>query len=74
MDDFKFALRKDPKKLGRVTELLVLDKDLKRDRKAFEMDDDAMAREGGQKKRGRRSKKEKMEQEGERGDEVKEGE
>lgn len=36
VDDFKFALRKDPKKLGRVTELLSMDRTIKKARKAFD--------------------------------------
>lgn len=60
VDDFKFALRKDPRKLGRVTELLVMDKTLKRDRKAFEVDDDAAAQQGGEKKK-RRGRHKKVE-------------
>lgn len=39
-------MRKDPKKLGRVTELLALDKDFKAKRKAFEVEDGVVAREG----------------------------
>ncbi len=39
VDDFKFTLRKDPQKLGRVTELLNLDRDIKSKRKAFDYDE-----------------------------------
>lgn len=53
MDDFKFALRRDRKKLGRVTELLALDKDIKKKRKAFEVEDEAVVKEG---KRGKGEK------------------
>jgi len=53
VDDFKFALRKDPKKLGRVTELLALDKDIKKKRKAFEVEDEVVRGEG---KRGKGDK------------------
>ncbi|EON62884.1 hypothetical protein W97_02109 [Coniosporium apollinis CBS 100218] len=45
VDDFKFMLRKDPKKLGRVTELLNLDKELKKKRKAFDVEDDQLGKE-----------------------------
>lgn len=38
-------LRKDPKKLGRVTELLNLDKELKKKRKAFDVEDDQLGKE-----------------------------
>lgn len=60
VDDFKFALRKDPKKLGRVTELLALDKDIKKKRKAFEVEDEVVVREG---KRGRGEKDKDKEKE-----------
>ncbi|KAI9701522.1 MAG: Transcription initiation factor TFIID subunit 13 [Candelina mexicana] len=43
VDDFKFALRKDPSKLGRVQELLRMEKVLKGARKAFDADDDKVA-------------------------------
>lgn len=46
VDDFKFALRKDPKKLGRVNELLGLEKEIKRNRKAFDVEDQIVAKEG----------------------------
>ncbi|TKA52039.1 hypothetical protein B0A49_10818 [Cryomyces minteri] len=45
VDDFKFTLRKDPKKLGRVTELLQKDKEIKKSRRAFDVDDDAATKE-----------------------------
>lgn len=53
-------LRRDPKKLGRVTELLSLDREFKKKRKAFEVDEGAIigkdagageGEEGGKKKR-----------------------
>ena len=49
--------------MGRVTELLVLDKDLKKDRKAFEVDEEAVAKEGAAKKRGRKGKRDRGEAE-----------
>ena len=58
VDDFKFMLRKDPKKLGRVTELLSLDKEIKKKRKMTEIDEVQMAREQAEKD-GRKGKKAK---------------
>ncbi|KAI9811615.1 MAG: Transcription initiation factor TFIID subunit 13 [Pycnora praestabilis] len=46
VDDFKFALRKDPSKLGRVQELLEMDKELKKARQAFNPEDDKFAAVG----------------------------
>lgn len=43
VDDFRFALRKDAVKLGRVQELLQMDKVLKDWRKAFNENDDRIA-------------------------------
>ncbi|KAH8697015.1 putative transcription initiation factor TFIID subunit 13 [Talaromyces proteolyticus] len=40
VDDFRFALRRDPIKLGRVQELLRMDRELKDARKIFDQDDD----------------------------------
>ncbi|KAF2013965.1 transcription initiation factor IID, 18 kDa subunit, partial [Aaosphaeria arxii CBS 175.79] len=39
LDDFKFMLRRDTAKLGRVSEMLETDKELKRKRKAFDTDE-----------------------------------
>ncbi len=39
-DDLLFVLRKDPKKHARVEELLFMNEELKRARKAFEIEDD----------------------------------
>lgn len=39
-DDLLFVLRNDPKKHARVEELLFMNEELKRARKAFEMEDD----------------------------------
>lgn len=47
VDDFKFVLRRDPEKLGRVTELLTLDKEIKRKRKAFDVEEENVGKEGG---------------------------
>jgi transcription initiation factor TFIID subunit 13 len=40
VDDFTFALRKDPTKLGRIHELMAMEKDLKKARKVFNEKDD----------------------------------
>jgi len=39
VDDFQFALRHDSKKLGRVQELLDMDREIKAKRKAFNVDE-----------------------------------
>lgn len=53
VDDFRFALRRDPNKLGRVQELLRMERELKEARKAFDQNDDqvgANLKEGAKKK------------------------
>ncbi|KAG9186416.1 hypothetical protein G6011_02972 [Alternaria panax] len=45
LDDFKFMLRRDTGKLGRVSEMLETDKELKRKRKAFDTDEGAVLTE-----------------------------
>ncbi|PYH95829.1 TFIID-18kDa-domain-containing protein [Aspergillus ellipticus CBS 707.79] len=40
VDDFRFALRRDANKLGRVQELLRMERELKEARKAFDQNDD----------------------------------
>jgi len=47
LDDFKFMLRRDTGKLGRVSEMLETDKELKRKRKAFDTDEGAVIVEKG---------------------------
>ncbi|KAI9886779.1 MAG: hypothetical protein M1823_001422 [Watsoniomyces obsoletus] len=42
VDDFRFALRRDPLKLGRVQDLLTMDKSLKEAKKAFNENDDSV--------------------------------
>ncbi|KAJ4395697.1 hypothetical protein N0V91_010666 [Didymella pomorum] len=70
LDDFKFMLRRDTGKLGRVSEMLETDKELKRKRKAFDTDEGAVLQKGdakeeeGEQKReeeGRKKKKKKKE-------------
>lgn len=68
LDDFKFMLRRDTGKLGRVSEMLDMEKELKRKRKAFDTDEgtvikggnvevaDKEAEEEGKKKMGRPKK------------------
>lgn len=43
VDDFRFALRRDENKLGRVQELLRMERELKEARKAFDQNDDQVA-------------------------------
>lgn len=57
VDDFKFVLRRDPKKLGRVSELLSLDREFKKKRKAFEVDEGALGRDGVEGEREERKKR-----------------
>lgn len=45
LDDFKFMLRRDTAKLGRVSEMLDKEKELKRQRKAFDTDEGAVAKD-----------------------------
>lgn len=45
VDDFNFALRRDPNKLGRVQELLRMERELKEARKAFDHQDDQVAKD-----------------------------
>ncbi|KAJ5893840.1 Transcription initiation factor TFIID subunit 13 [Penicillium taxi] len=47
VDDFRFALRRDPNKLGRVQELLRMERELKEARKAFDQNDDKVAKNAG---------------------------
>ncbi|KAK7522226.1 transcription initiation factor IID, 18kD subunit-domain-containing protein [Phyllosticta citricarpa] len=56
VDDFKFILRKDPVKLGRVTELLNKEKDIRMQRKVFAVDDEQIGKEEGkeEKRKGKR--------------------
>ncbi|KAF1960327.1 transcription initiation factor IID, 18 kDa subunit, partial [Byssothecium circinans] len=44
LDDFKFMLRRDTAKLGRVSEMLEMEKDLKKKRKAFDTDEGAVVK------------------------------
>ncbi|KAI5297157.1 Transcription initiation factor TFIID subunit 13 [Ascosphaera atra] len=46
VDDFRFALRRDPVKLGRVQELFRLERELKEARRAFDQNDDRVAASG----------------------------
>lgn len=53
VDDFKFAIRGDPALLGRVNELLAMDKHISTARKAFKTDEGREGLErGGRKKKG----------------------
>ncbi|KAI9835535.1 MAG: hypothetical protein M1819_001986 [Sarea resinae] len=65
VDDFKFALRKDPKKLGRVQELLSMDKELKAARRQFDEKDDQLEAARAEAKE-KEKEKERAEKEGEK--------
>lgn len=52
VDDFRFALRRDPNKLGRVQELLRMERELKEARKAFDQNDDQVGNLKGEGKKG----------------------
>ncbi|KAI9664739.1 MAG: Transcription initiation factor TFIID subunit 13 [Bathelium mastoideum] len=43
VDDFKFTLRKDGRKLGRVADMLAKDADMKKERRGFDFDDEIKA-------------------------------
>jgi transcription initiation factor TFIID subunit 13 len=62
LDDFKFMLRRDTGKLGRVTDMIETDKELKRKRKAFDTDEGAVLveKDEGTNKMSRPRKKEKV--------------
>ncbi|KAK2781733.1 Transcription initiation factor TFIID subunit 13 [Emmonsiellopsis sp. PD_33] len=46
VDDFRFALRRDPTKLGRVQELFRIERELKEARRAFDQNDDRVGASG----------------------------
>ncbi|EEQ86891.1 hypothetical protein RJZ56_003195 [Blastomyces dermatitidis] len=46
VDDFRFALRRDPVKLGRVQELFRIERELKEARRAFDQNDDQVGASG----------------------------
>ncbi|KAF2202460.1 TFIID-18kDa-domain-containing protein [Delitschia confertaspora ATCC 74209] len=73
VDDYKFMLRRDSAKLGRVSELLDLDKDLKNKRKAFNTDEGAVVKDTAGEKGGKeKDKGGKGEEKGGRGDKAEE--
>ena len=43
VDDFKFTLRKDGRKLGRVADMLAKDADMKKERRGFDFEDEMRA-------------------------------
>lgn len=60
LDDFKFTLRKDPRKMGRVVEMLSKEKELKRQRRIIDDEtagaaDDEDGKEGGGKRKKRKT-------------------
>lgn len=46
VDDFRFALRRDAVKLGRVQELFRIERELKEARRAFDQNDDQLVSSG----------------------------
>ncbi|KAJ4988185.1 transcription initiation factor IID [Stagonosporopsis vannaccii] len=66
LDDFKFMLRRDTGKLGRVSEMLETDKELKRKRKAFDTDEGAVLQKGEGREEEVVAPKGKVEEEGRR--------
>lgn len=62
VDDFKFILRRDPRKLGRVAELLSMDREIKNRKKMFEIEEAQLAKgekgEKGEKRKGEEGEKE----------------
>jgi transcription initiation factor TFIID subunit 13 len=68
VDDFQFALRNDPKKLGRVQEMLEKEKGLKLARKAFDLPEGApqkgIGEDGEVKTKGKRGRKKRASAEG----------
>ncbi|CDK28942.1 unnamed protein product [Kuraishia capsulata CBS 1993] len=65
VEDFKFAIRKDPAKLGRVNELLVMQRDINEARKAF---DDSEGKKIKKDEKEPKEKKEKKKKKDERRD------
>jgi transcription initiation factor TFIID subunit 13 len=59
LDDFKFMLRRDTVKLGRVSDMLETDKELKRKRKAFDTDEGAVLAKDGDDAGGKEKETEK---------------
>jgi transcription initiation factor TFIID subunit 13 len=56
VDDFQFCLRHDSKKLGRVQELLDMDREIKAKRKAFNVDEGKITKEVSAEGGGKRKK------------------
>jgi transcription initiation factor TFIID subunit 13 len=69
LDDFKFMLRRDTSKLGRVSEMLETDKELKRKRKAFDTDEGAVLGKGEKEDDGGKEGKEGRAKKGDAGEE-----
>ena len=68
LDDFKFMLRRDTGKLGRVSEMLETDKELKRKRKAFDTDEGAVLGKGEKEEDGGKEGKEGRAKKGDAGE------
>lgn len=68
VDDFQFALRHDSKKLGRVQELLDMDREIAKKRRAFDVDEGKVRKDAADKAAGKRGAGDGSEQEkGKRG-------
>lgn len=59
VDDFKFVLRKDPKKLGRVVELLQKEKEFRKARAGMDVNEGKLSREAMKQERDRAREEEK---------------
>ncbi|KAI4255773.1 MAG: hypothetical protein L6R42_006571 [Xanthoria sp. 1 TBL-2021] len=74
LEDFKFVVRKDDRLLGRMMELIGMEKELKEARKGFNTDEGKVGLErSGPKKRRRTMKVGEKEEDGEGGEDAEEG-
>ncbi|CAO1600732.1 MAG: hypothetical protein LQ349_003602 [Xanthoria aureola] len=75
LEDFKFVVRRDDRLLGRMMELIGMEKELKEARKGFNTDEGkvGLERSSGTKKRRRTMKTGDKEEDGEGGEDVEEG-
>ncbi|KAL8859559.1 MAG: hypothetical protein Q9178_003958 [Gyalolechia marmorata] len=74
LEDFKFVVRKDDRLLGRMTELIGMEKELKEARKGFNTDEGKVGLErSGPKKRRRTNKAGEKEEDGEAGEDAEDG-
>ncbi|KAL8728959.1 MAG: hypothetical protein Q9166_005054 [cf. Caloplaca sp. 2 TL-2023] len=74
LEDFKFVVRKDERLLGRMTELIGMEKELKEARKGFNTDEGKVGLErGGPRKRRRPNKGGEKEEDGDAGEDAEDG-